>query len=240
MKKDGFTKMKYLKMAAAFSLLILLGCAGFDAETINRALEGPLDSETVAAGLKEALRIGTERSTATTSARDGFYGNALIRIALPEQYTGVADALRKFGMGSQVDAFELSMNRAAEKASGEAVAVFWESITKMSISDAFGILNGGDTAATEYFRRQTSTELQARFQPIVILKMEEVGVYRLYEDLVSTYNMLPIEKPAAVDLDDYITERTVDGIFLILEEEEQRIREDPAARTTALLRKVFG
>jgi hypothetical protein len=232
--------MKYLKMAAAFPFLLMLGCAGFDAGTINRALEEPLDSETVAAGLKEALRIGTERSAATTSASDGFYGNALIRIALPEQYAGVAEALRKFGMGSQVDSFELSMNRAAEKASGEAVDVFWESITKMSISDAFGILNGGDTAATEYFRRRTSTELQTRFQPIVIIKMEEVGVYRLYEDLVSTYNMLPVEKPEAVDLDDYITERTVDGIFSILEEEELKIREDPAARTTDLLRKVFG
>ncbi len=232
--------MKHLQTATAISLFLMAGCAGFNAETINRALEGPLDSETVAAGLKEALRIGTERSTATTSSLDGFYGNALIRIALPEQYTGVADALRKFGMGSQVEAFELSMNRAAEKASGEAVEVFWDSITKMSISDAFGILNGGDTAATDYFRRRTSAELHSRFQPIVISKMEAVGVYRLYEDLVSSYDMLPIEKPAAVDLDDYITERTVNGIFLILEKEEQKIRQDPAARTTALLRKVFG
>jgi hypothetical protein len=110
----------------------------------------------------------------------------------------------------------------------------------MSISDAFEILNGPDNAATEYFRRQTGAELTARFQPIVAAKMEEVGVYRIYEDLAARYDMLPIAKPAAVDLDAYVTGRAVDGIFLILAKEEKKIRDDPAARTTALLRKVFG
>jgi hypothetical protein len=232
--------MKRLATTLLIPCFLMIGCAGFNAESINQVLEKPLDSETVAAGLKEALRIGTERSTATTSALDGFNGNPLIRVALPEQYTSVADAIRGIGFGSHVDAFELSMNRAAEKASGEAVEVFWAAITKMSIPDAFGILNGGDTAATDYFRRQTSTELRSRFQPIVVTKMEEVGVYRYYEDLTGYYNMLPIQKPEAMDLDDYITERTIDGIFLILEDEEQKIRQDPAARTTELLRKVFG
>ena len=219
---------------------LLPGCAGFNAESINRALEQPLDSETMAAGLKEALRIGTERSTATTSAVDGFNGNPLIRVALPQQYTSVADAIRGIGLGTHVDAFELSMNRAAEKASGEAVAVFWEAITKMSIADAFGILNGADDAATDYFRHQTSDNLRSRFQPIVSAKMEEVGVARYYEDLAGYYNLLPIQKPEAVDLDDYITDHTINGIFLILEDEEKKIRQDPAARTTELLRKVFG
>ncbi|MEN8006862.1 MAG: DUF4197 domain-containing protein [Candidatus Krumholzibacteriota bacterium] len=227
-------------LALAIACLLVSGCAGFNAESLDRILNKPLDSETVAAGLKEALRIGTERSTNTTSAVDGFYGNAAIRVALPEQYDSVAKAIRDIGLGSQVDQFELSMNRAAEKASAEAVEVFWDSITRMSISDAFGILNGEDNAATEYFRRQTSSELMARFQPIVISSMKEVGVYRIHEDLVARYNMLPIAKPEAVDLDDYITERTVDGIFLILEGEEKKIRDDPAARTTELLRKVFG
>lgn len=220
--------------------ILLGGCAGYGLDSINRALEKPLDSETVAAGLKEALRIGTERSTNQTSAFDGFYGNALIRIALPEQYDGAASTLRGFGLGSQVDDFEMSMNRAAEKASGEAVSVFWNAISNMTISDAFGILNGADDAATVYFRRQTGDELAARFQPIVINSMEAVGVYRVYDDLVAKYNLLPIPKPEAVDLDDYITTRTVDGIFAVLEGEEKKIRDDPAARTTELLRKVFG
>lgn len=221
------------------SLLLLTGCAGLT-ESVNRALEQPLDSETVAAGLKEALRIGTERSTDKTSTTDGFNGNPLIRVAMPDQYAGVAEAIRNIGFGSHVDAFELSMNRAAEEASGEAVEVFWNAITQMTIADAFGILEGDDTAATDYFRRQTTAELRGRFQPIVVAKMEEVGVYNYYEDLTGYYRLLPISKPEPVDLDEYITERTTRGIFLMLEKEEKKIREDPAARTTELLRKVFG
>jgi hypothetical protein len=228
--------IKFLAVAA----LLVTGC--FDSTTLDKIFkdDGTLDESTVAAGLKEALRVGTERSTASTSKLDGFYKNALIRIALPEQYAGVAKTLSNFGMGSYVDEFERSMNRAAERASGEAIDVFWSAITQMSISDAFGILNGGETAATGYFRRNTSAELTSRFQPIVRAKMEEVGVYNIYNDLVEKYNQLPTDKPEAVDIDDYVTERTVDGIFTVLEGEEKRIREDPAARTTDLLRKVFG
>jgi hypothetical protein len=224
----------------AVAALLVTGC--IKAGTLDKIFrdDGALDESTVAAGLKEALRIGTERATASTSKLDGFYGNPLIRIALPEQYGGVAKTLRSFGMGSYVDDFERSMNRAAERASGEAVDVFWSAITRMSISDAFGILNGGETAATDYFRRMTTASLTARFQPIVVENMEKVGVYNIYNELVAKYNQLPIDKPEAVDIDDYVTTRTVDGIFSVLEGEEKRIREDPAARTTELLRTVFG
>lgn len=229
----------YIKLVTIAALLVI-GC--FDSATLDKVLrsDGALDETTVAEGLKEALRIGTERSTASTSQLDGFYKNALIRIALPEQYDGVAKTFRNFGMGSYVDNFERSMNRAAERASGEAIDVFWSAIEQMSIPDAFGILNGGETAATDYFRRTTTASLKTRFQPIVTASMEEVGVYNMYNDLVAKYNLLPIDKPEAVDIDDYVTARTIDGIFTVLEEEEKRIREDPAARTTALLRKVFG
>ncbi len=222
------------------AVLLVTGC--FNAGTLDKVFrdDGALDESTVAAGLKEALRVGTERSTESTSKLDGFYKNALIRIALPEEYAGVAKTLNSIGMGSYVDDFERSMNRAAERASGEAIDVFWSAITAMTISDAFGILNGGETAATDYFRRTTTASLTARFQPIVTAKMEEVGVYNIYNDLVAMYNQLPIDKPEAVDIDAYVTARTVDGIFFILEGEEKRIREDPAARTTELLRKVFG
>ncbi len=224
----------------AITTLLVTGC--FNTQTLDNIFrdDGALDESTVAAGLKEALRVGTERSTESTSKLDGFYKNALIRIALPEEYAGVAKTLNSIGMGSYVDDFERSMNRAAERASGEAIDVFWSAITEMTISDAFGILNGGETAATDYFRRTTTASLTARFQPIVTAKMEEVGVYNFYNDLVAKYNKLPIDKPEAVDIDDYVTARTINGIFTVLEGEERRIREDPAARTTALLRKVFG
>ena len=228
-----------IKLIAIVSVTVI-GC--INAGTLGEMLgdDGALDEATVVAGLKEALLIGTERSTALTSKLDGFYRNALIRIAMPEQYDDVAETLRKFGMGSYVDDFERSMNRAAERASGEAVDVFWSAISQMSIPDAFGILYGGETAATDYFRRTTTVSLTARFQPIVIASMEEVGVYNIYNDLVAKYNLLPIDKPEAVDIDDYVTARTIDGIFTVLEGEEKRIREDPAARTTELLQKVFG
>jgi len=232
--------MKLMLILIVAVAALVTGC--LSAGTLDRVLQGDgaLDESTVAAGLKEALRIGTDRSTATTSKLDGFYGNALIRIALPEQYGGVAKALNSIGMGSYVDDFERSMNRAAERASGEAVDVFRSAIMQMTIADAFGILNGGETAATDYFRRKTSSALTARFQPIVESKMEEVGAYNVYNDFVAKYNQLPIDKPAAVDIDEYVTTRTVNGIFTVLEGEEKRIREDPAARTTALLKRVFG
>jgi hypothetical protein len=226
-------------LAAAF-LVALGGCNAAQIGEILRTGEGPLDEATVAAGLREALKVGTERATDSTSKLDGFYGNALIRIALPDQYQGVADALRQIGLGGKVDEFEVAMNRAAEKASAEAVSVFWAAITSMTIADAFAILNGGESAATDYFRDRTAAELHRRFQPIVTGKMETVGVYRIYDDLTARYNQLPFSKPPAVDLDEYITTRAVDGIFTMLSAEEKRIRENPAARTTALLRRVFG
>jgi hypothetical protein len=229
------------------SIAILIGAvflmsACLKAGTLDRVLrgDGALDEATVTAGLKEALRIGTERSTVSTSRLDGFYENALIRIAMPDQYASVTKTLKSIGMGSYVDNFERSMNRAAERASAEAVDVFWSAITQMTITDAFGILNGGETAATDYFRHKTTASLTARFQPIVTAKMQEVGVYNTYNDLVARYNQLPITKPEPVDIDDYVTTGAVNGIFTVLEGEEKRIREDPAARTTALLQRVFG
>jgi hypothetical protein len=220
--------------------LFLTAC--ISASTLDRVLQqdGALDEATVADGLREALRIGTGRATTSTSKVDGFYRNQMIRIALPEQYDSVAETLKNFGLGSYVDDFERSMNRAAERASGEAVDVFWSAITRMTIQDAFGILDGGETAATDYFRLTTTASLTARFQPIVIENMEKTGVYNIYNDLVAKYNAMPVEKPPAVDLDEYVTAKTVDGIFSVLEGEEKRIREDPAARTTDLLKRVFG
>lgn len=230
-----------LTLLPALALLVALaGCNAAQIGEILRTGDGPLDEATVAAGLREALKVGTERATESTSRVDGFYGNTLIRIAIPEQYQGVASTLRQIGFGARVDEFEVAMNRAAEKASAEAVSVFWSAITSMTIADAFAILNGGETAATDYFRRRTASELHQRFHPIVVDKMELVGVYNLYNDLTERYNQLPVEKPAAIDLDEYITGRAVDGIFTMLAGEERKIRENPAARTTALLRRVFG
>ncbi len=231
----------------ALVVLFLNGCAGgtggFPVDEIFRSvLTAPgtgLDQQTVASGLKEALRIGTERTVASTGRVDGFLANALIRIAVPDQLASMASVLRTVGLGSQVDALEVSMNRAAELAAKEARTVFVDAITGMTLADAFGILNGGETAATDYFRDRTGDTLRARFDPIVAAKMEEVGLYRLYGQLTSAYTALPLATKPPIDLGDYVTEKSLDGLFTVLGTEETRIREDPAARTTELLRKVF-
>ena len=223
-------------------ILFLTGCAA-EQTGINLGdllgSGGPLDEKTVAAGLKDALRVGTERTVSSTSIVDGFLGNALIRIALPEQFETAASTLRKIGLGGQVDEVEVAMNRAAEMAAGEAKGVFWNAIGEMTLTDAFGILNGEETAATDYFRLRTSDELRTRFHPIVAAKMDEVGLYRVYEKAVDAYTALPLVSEPEVDLEAHITDRVLDGMFLVLAGEEKRIREDPAARTTDLLRKVF-
>ncbi len=222
--------------------VFLAGCAGLPAGTLEDILSagGPLDEGTVAVGLKEALQVGTDRGVTTTSAIDGFLGNALIRIGLPEEYHKGAGLLRTAGFGSYVDELEVSMNRAAEQASAQARGVFWDAIKKMTIADAFAILQGADNAATEYFRAQTEAELRTRFLPIVTTKMEEVGLYRTHNDLMSYAEKVPFVEIPTVDLDAYVTDGALRGLFTVLAEEELKIREDPAAGTTALLRRVFG
>ena len=239
--------MRQLYSLLGFVLMLsLLGCSSIQ-EDLADILDagsgggGGLDEATVAAGIKEALRVGTENTVLSTSRLDGFLGNRLIRIAIPEQLESMASALRQVGLGGQVDELETGMNRAAEMAASEARAVFWDAIKGMTVSDAFGILNGGDTAATEYFRERTQAGLRARFRPIVQGKMDEIGLSRLYATVADTYNSLPMTGTSPlVDLDEYVTERALSGLFTVLAQEEQKIRRDPLARTTDLLRKVFG
>ncbi len=194
----------------------------------------------VAAGLREALRVGTERTIASTSRPGGFGSNPLLRIALPDEVQTMAKALRLVGMGAQVDALDDAMNRAAERASAEAKPVFWNAITGMSLTDAMSILQGGDTAATEYFRDRTSESLQRRFRPIIESNMQEVGLYKSYEQVVDAYARLPLVNAPSLDLTEHVTNATLDGLFKVLGDEETKIRRDPAARTTELLRQVFG
>ena len=230
-----------LPLCLVLSLSLVYGCKEFASQDLGGLLgrEEPLDEQTVAAGLKEALRVGTERTVDTTSKLDGFLGNALIRIAMPDQFEDAAGVLRDIGLGQQVDNFETGMNRAAERAAGEAKNVFWNAVTGMTVADAFGILKGHDTAATDYFHEKTSDELRSRFRPIVKTKMSEVGLYQMYNELTEYYNKIPLKTAPALDLDEYITERTLNGLFTVLGQEEKKIREDPLARTTDLLRRVF-
>ena len=229
-------------------LVLTSGCASFDPSLIEDVLgssgaapgQAPLDEATVARGLKEALRVGTGRAVDRVSRQNGYLANEVIRIRLPEELQDMATALEALGFGRQVEELEVAMNRAAERAAGEAVEVFVGAITSMTLADAWGILRGHDTAATEYFERRTTDTLTRRFQPIIEDKMSQVGLYREYERLADIYNTLPFIRRPAVDLDSYLTDRALDGLFHELAKEERKIREDPIARTTELLRKVFG
>lgn len=220
------------------------GCSGFDPNALGQILDtrssGELDEGTIVAGLKEALQIGTERAVKSTSREGGFFDNPLIRIPLPESLDSVASTMRTFGLGATVDEFELAMNRGAERAAGEATDVFWNAIRTMTFQDAMGILRGHDTAATDYFHERTAEELRGRFRPIVREKLGEVGLYRTWDRLVQAYTALPSTQKPSLDLEEYVTERALGGLFETLSAEEKRIREDPAARTTKLLREVFG
>jgi hypothetical protein len=227
------------------SILGAAGCAALQ-EGLGEVLKddssgGPLDEPTVIAGIKEALRVGTQNTVLSTSRVDGYLGNELIRIALPDQLQSAASTMRQLGLGGQVDELETGMNRAAELAAAEAREIFWNAITGMTVSDAFGILNGGNTAATEYFRDRTHAALRTRFHPIIERKIESVGVSRVYGRIAETYNSLPLAgTQRLVDLDEYVTDRALAGLFTVLATEEQKIRQDPLARTTDLLRRVFA
>jgi len=226
-------------------ILASSGCASLQ-ESMGDILDtgsgdGELEESVVIDGIREALRVGTQNTVISTSRLDGYLGNEMIRIAMPEQLESMVSTLRTVGLGFYVDELEIGMNRAAEMAAAEARDIFWNAIRDMTIADAFAILNGADTAATEYFRRQTGDDLRERFHPIIEQKIEEIGLSRMYGRAADAYNSISFSgAPELVDLDEYVTDRALDGLFMVLAQEEQKIREDPAARTTELLRKVFG
>ena len=201
---------------------------------------GASSDDKVAAGLKEALEIGTGNAVTSTGKPDGFFKNAAIKILMPDKLRKLDKGLRAVGLGSQLDAFVLSMNRAAERAAPSAKSIFKEALTKMTFSDAKRILRGGDTAATEYFRDKTSELLTASFLPIVSSSLGEVGATKNYKDLVGRYSALPLVSAPSLDLDQYVTGKSLEGLFHMLGEEERKIRKDPAARVTKLLKDVFS
>jgi hypothetical protein len=224
--------------ALIVALSLGLACAGAPGSIGDLLATG--QGGDVVAGLKQALEIGTQNAVASTSRSDGYLGNPLIRIGLPGGLDKMTTALRSVGFGAQVDELEIGMNRAAERAAGEAQDVFWQGIRQMTFSDALGILDGGDTAATDYFDRTTRDALRSRFEPIVSEKMGEVGVVRSFDDLSSLYAAIPFTKSPPLDIRSYVTDKTLDGLFTVLGEEERKIRTDPAARVTPLLKEVFG
>ncbi|MEY4526920.1 MAG: hypothetical protein RL768_639 [Nitrospirota bacterium] len=222
--------------------LSFTACAEFAQSLQLLGLPAPagLTQDQIAAGLKEALRIGTGHATALTGKPDGYYRNPSIRIPMPEQLQAFEKGLRVFGFGPQVDEFVLSMNRAAERAAPQAAEIFVGAIAHMTFADAQQILSGPDTAATAYFKAKTSAQLTAAFRPHVEQAMNQVGVTRQYKELAQRFRTIPLAKPELVDLDQYVVGKGLEGLFLMLGQEEQAIRKNPAARVTDILKQVFG
>jgi len=201
--------------------------------------QGLTESEIVG-GLKQALDIGTSQAVMLVSKQNGYLKNPEIKIPLPENVQKAESFLRNIGFGSNIDKFELSMNRAAERAAPRAKSIFLDAIKKMTFSDARQILEGQDDAATIYFREKTSSQLQDEFKPIVNQAMSEVGVTQAYKSVDRKIRKMPFTDSLSFDLDQYVTDKALDGLFLMLAEEEKKIRQDPAARVTDLLKKVFA
>ncbi len=206
---------------------------------IKKSAGGSLTTDQIAAGLKEALAVGAERGTKTLSAADGFFGNAAVKILMPEEARKVENTLRSLGLGRQVDDAVKTMNRAAEDAAKSATPIFVKAVKEMSIQDAMGILKGGNNAATSYLQSKTTSQLTEAFRPVINESLQKVDATKYWNTVFTSYNKVSREK-INPDLSAYVTEKALSGIFFQLAKEEEKIRLDPVARTSDILKQVFG
>lgn len=192
------------------------------------------------AGIKEALTQGANLAVSQLGAQDGFFGNEKVKIPLPAGLEKAEKLLRAVGMGNRADELVLTMNRAAEDAVKEAKPILVDSIKKMSLQDVRGILTGGETAATEYFRRTTSESIRARFLPVVKKSTDQLQLKDKYNIVAERAAQFQLLKEDEADIDQYVTSKTVDGLFVIIADQEKAIRQDPLGQASKLLRRVFG
>ena len=242
---------KYLVFAlTAFALFISTSCQSQVWKNLQKEVEknvdkalnngGELTNTEVIAGLKEALAVGAEKAIASTSKTNGYLKNDLIRIPFPEDAKKVKELALTLGMKNQVAEFEETLNRAAEEASKHAKDILAEAILNMTVEDGFKILKGEDNAATEYLKTTTTTSLTNKFRPIVEQATAKVELTKYWQPLISAYNKNPFQtQKVNEDLNGYVTERALKGLFTLIEKEEKNIRDNPAARVTDLLKKVF-
>jgi len=207
--------------------------------SINKTSK-PLSNDEVVQGLKEALTVGTNNSTALASKVDGFYKNEVLFIPFPPEAIKVKETVDAMGMKSQTDKFIMTLNRAAEEAAKNAAPVFINAIKGMSISDGFEILKGSDSAATHYLKNKTTADLRLKFLPVVQDAINKVELTKYWNPLITEYNKVPFVQKQNPDLTAYVTERAMQGLFKLIATEELKIRKDPAARVSDILKRVFG
>ena len=238
-----------MKKIVLFALT--LGLISCDPQTFNSVLSSlptsastpALSNQEVIEGLKEALKVGTTNAVAFTSKTDGFLQNPKIRIPFPPEAEKVRVWAMNNGMKSQVEKFEMNLNRTAEKAAGEATTIFVDAVMNMSIQDGFAILKGDSVAATSFLRKNTETNLKQKFSPIIDQKIDEVKLTSYWEPITKAYNTAMTftgGEKVNTDLKSYVLQKSLDGLFVYVASEESKIRKDPAARVSAILVKVFG
>jgi hypothetical protein len=227
-------------------LIAILGIQQIDAQFLKNAKKlinsknNGLTEKDAADGIKEALVNGTGESVKQVSVLNGYWGNPEIKIPFPAEAKEMESKLRTIGMGKKVDEFNESMNRAAERAASEAKSIFLTAIKEMTVRDAVNIVKGTDNAATMYLKNNTSPQLIDKFQPIIKTSLDNVNATRYWSDLITIYNKIPMVKKMNPDLPQYVTQKAIDGLFIMIAKEELKIRKDPVARTSELLKKVFG
>ncbi len=230
-------------------ILFVVGCMACTSTQINQALddankmmgtEKPLTTTEVGEGLKEALINGISKGSDLASQMDGYFKNPEIKIPFPPDVKKVEDRLRQIGLGNEVDKFVMTLNRGAEDAAKEAKPIFIAAIKQMTIDDAWAILKGEPDAATQYLKRTTSSQLKEKFKPVIQASLDKVSATKYYGDIVNKYNSIPLVQKVNPDLNDYATDMAMQGLFTMIAKEEKNIRQDPVARTTELLKRVFG
>ncbi len=249
MKKTIFTFFLFL-IAFGFSITPSLGGVLDDIkgqiskEITKDVLKGKKkkhSKKTIARGLKEALSVSTKKAVEKVSKKDGYFKDSKIRIPQPKKIKKIAKTLKKIGLGKEVKAFNQSMNRAAEAAAPLAVDIFLKAVKEMSFKETRKILKGSDTSATDYFRKKTLENLTREFRPVISEAMDSVGATKTFKKMMKSYNSVPFAgKAKAFDLDKYVTDKALEGLFFMVSIEEKKIRKDPKARVSKILKKVFG
>ncbi|HEY4799615.1 MAG TPA: DUF4197 domain-containing protein [Bacteroidia bacterium] len=246
--------MKTIKYTLlAFGSMFFFACSTSGQINLNKAINDvekdinqlnttnkPLTNDEVIKGLKEALNVGTNNSTASASKVDGYYKNPMLFIPFPPEAQKIKNTVEGLGMQQQVKDFEMSMNRAAEEAAKTAAPVFLEAIKGMSIQDGFTILKGADNAATSYLQNKTTSELTFKFTPIIKNAIQKVEVTKYWNPVITAYNKVPFVEKQNPNIEQYITSKAMEGLFKLIADEEKKIRTNPAARISDILKRVFG
>jgi hypothetical protein len=235
--------MKKYLLLACFSLIGLTSCGqkiNFG-NVVNSVLtKKSLSEDEIGEGLKEALNVGINLGADKASALDGYFKNPKIKIPFPPEVQKMENSLRKIGLGDEVDKFVLALNRGAENAAQQAKPIFINAVKQLTIRDAINILKGEKDAATQFLRKTTSLQLIQTFEPLMVKSLDDTQATKYYNDIANVYNKIPFTSKISPDLKGYATQKAIDGMFVLIAEEEAKIRENPLARSSDLLKRVFG